>query len=250
MALCRHGLFVEDPHKAWAFHGPMLDKFRRVQPHEGFGQLLDLCRAAGEYFVATSNIDGEFEAAGFGGDRVFAAHGSVHQWQCVDPKCRGAPWPVDPEWTFVPGRLPQCRTCGKVARPNVALFDDDLGQNARSFNSRLVDKQKAAFCAWLQRVEGRRLAIIEIGCGENEYSLRMARKDGRWSCMSGEWKLPPLACPLVRIDPEYGGVGDAADFVHIRAGAQVALTRLAGALRGAGARGSAASLPKGKKGKK
>ena len=37
----------------------------------------------------------------------------------------------------------------------------------------------------------------------------MRRRDDRsWICMSGEWKIPRLVCPLVRIDPGEDGGND------------------------------------------
>ena len=36
----------------------------------------------------------------------------------------------------------------------------------------------------------------------------MRRRDDRsWISMSGEWKIPRLVCPLVRIDPGEDGKG-------------------------------------------
>eukprot|EP00438_Fugacium_kawagutii_P035523 Skav228079 [mRNA] locus=scaffold5285:60141:65243:- [translate_table: standard] len=77
------------------------------------------------------------------------------------------------------------------------------GPPLRTFNSKHIDPQRGRFQRWLQAAGRRTVALLEIGCGCSEHSLRMTRRDGRdgWTCMSGEWKIPRLACPLVRIDP-------------------------------------------------
>eukprot|EP00435_Cladocopium_sp_Y103_P051511 s1089_g16.t1 len=45
--------------------------------------------------------------------------------------------------------------------------------------------------------------------------------------MSGEWKIPRLVCPLVRIDPGEEEPDDADDFVHLQLGAREGLEQLA-----------------------
>merc|ERR1712080_307217 len=93
--------------------------------------------------------------------------------------------------------FPRCKQCGSLARPNVALFDDDLGRNARTFNPEYIKPQKKKFTAWFQHLVARKIVVLELGCGVNEHSLRMTlNTNGAWSCLSGEWKVPPLTCPL------------------------------------------------------
>ena len=78
----------------------------------------------------------------------------------------------------------------------------------RTFNSKYIEPQRARFHRWVQALAGRRVALLEIGCGCSEHSLRMRRRDDRsWISMSGEWKIPRLVCPLVRIDPGEDGKG-------------------------------------------
>lgn len=74
---------------------PLEQSFFLSNHSSGYGKLLELCRRA-DFFVCTSNIDGAFLRAGFPPERLFEAHGSVHMWQCCDPKCNRAhpPWPA------------------------------------------------------------------------------------------------------------------------------------------------------------
>ncbi|CAE8693599.1 unnamed protein product [Polarella glacialis] len=201
--MCRHELFVQDPKAAWAFHGPVLQRFREAVPHEGYSHLRRICQTKGasSHFVCTSNVDGLLEKVGFEPKRLFNAHGSVHFWQCMCAKCnkRHSPWPAG-DWT--PGKLPECKFCKKMARPNVSLFDDNLGKNADSFCGQRVLEQFDFFENWLKQVGRQKLCIIEIGCGVSEHSLRLVPKPGgKWAFMSDEWGLPPVAASLVRINP-------------------------------------------------
>ncbi|CAK9110382.1 NAD-dependent protein deacylase (Regulatory protein SIR2 homolog) [Durusdinium trenchii] len=232
MDLARHQSFREDIEKAWRWHGAMLETFRQTPPHAGYGKLLELCRRA-DFFVCTSNIDGAFLRAGFPPERLFEAHGSVHMWQCCDPKCNRAhpPWPAQATM-----ELPQCRHCEDYARPNVAFFDDDLGSNARTFNPKYIEPQRARFHRWLASLAGRQVCVLEIGCGSSEHSLRMRWTENSWCCMSGEWKIPRLACPLVRLDPgeaEEVEEGHLGNLVHLLLGARDALEQLSVELGGA-----------------
>ena len=75
--------FAENPHLAWAFYGHRLNLYRQTAPHQGFRQLLEIGRAKPRgYFVFTSNVDGQFQRAGFAAERMVECHGSIHHFQC------------------------------------------------------------------------------------------------------------------------------------------------------------------------
>lgn len=230
---CQHRLFLEDPAAAWAFHGAVLQRLRGVEPHEGFGHLRELCSRKAAHFVVTSNVDGQFEKAGFDPSLIFNAHGSVHLWQCTTDACgsRHDPWPAG---DFVPGTVPRCSHCGAVARPNCSLFDDGQEPFEDSFNGRVVLREFGRFEAWLGRLkrQRRKLCLLELGCGVSEHSLRLVAKGkGRWACGSDEWDLQPFSGSAVRVDPGEGGDDEGQrHFAHIRMGARDALRLLAGEL--------------------
>ncbi len=46
---------------AWAFYGDRLNLYREVEPHIGFKLLLDVAKSKKDYFVITSNVDGQFQ---------------------------------------------------------------------------------------------------------------------------------------------------------------------------------------------
>ena len=163
------------PRLAWAFYGHRLALYRRTTPHAGFQQLLEIGRnKPGSYFVFTSNVDGQFQKAGFGGRRIVECHGSIHHLQCVKPCCH-AIWPADgidisiDESAFeARDPLPACPHCGGLARPNVLMFSDWHWISDRT------DEQDNRLDAWLQTIVSRgwELAIVEIGAGEAVATVR------------------------------------------------------------------------------
>src|ERR1700744_1327135 len=58
--------FRDAPLLAWGFYGPRLARYREVEPHGGFAILKRLAaRMPHGAFVYTSNVDGQFQKAGF-----------------------------------------------------------------------------------------------------------------------------------------------------------------------------------------
>ena len=123
--------FMSDPRLAWGFYGHRLNLYRETRPHPGFALLLELAkRMEHGVWVFTSNVDGQFQQAGFPAERICEVHGSIHHLQCT-ADCRGAIWSAE---DFVPdidenacqliGELPTCPHCGSLARPNILMFGD------------------------------------------------------------------------------------------------------------------------------
>ena len=86
--------FVSAPERAWGFYGHRLALYRKTVPHPGF----ELLRRWGERMthglsVFTSNVDGQFQLAGFDPAHIHECHGSIHHLQCLEPCCE-AIWPT------------------------------------------------------------------------------------------------------------------------------------------------------------
>jgi len=160
--------FQRDPALAWAFYGHRLNLYRRTIPHRGFHQLLQLGQGKpGGCFVFTSNVDGQFQKAGFDPQLVEECHGSIHHLQCCTP-CSGAIWDaggveveVDEEAFQACDPLPRCPGCGNLARPNILMFGD------WHWNVERAQRQGAQLRHWLGEVRknGHRIAVIEVGAG-------------------------------------------------------------------------------------
>jgi len=167
--------FDHDPTLAWGFYGHRLNLYRQTTPHRGFTQLLEIGRQRrGGYFVFTSNVDGQFQKAGFAEDHVEECHGSIHHLQCSHA-CTPGIWDardervaVDDDTFRAQEPLPRCKLCGAMARPNVLMFGD------WSWISTRTDSQSGRRSAWLKGILEARLglAIVEIGAGEVVATVR------------------------------------------------------------------------------
>lgn len=166
--------FHQSPKLAWAFYGHRLNLYRETSPHAGFGQLLRIAeRKQGGYFVFTSNVDGQFQVAGFDDSSIVECHGSIHHLQCTAPCC-DAIWDaaeveveVDEASFRARGQLPTCPSCGRLARPNVLMFGD------WSWLSHRTHDQERRMAKWLGGIVGTRLVIVEVGAGTAVPTVRM-----------------------------------------------------------------------------
>ena len=207
--------FRTDPALAWGFFGHRLNLYRATVPHAGF----EILRRWGErlplgYFVFTSNVDGQFQKAGYPDDRVLECHGSIHYLQCTEQCGRGI-WPsdgidVDVDEATIRARstLPSCPDCGAVLRPNILMFGDwewDMGR---------YNAQASEYENWLRRVRGRKVVAIELGAG-------LAIPTVRCECEQ-------RGKALIRINPREADV--AAGGVSLPLAALEALTQIAALL--------------------
>ena len=70
--------FKENPKFAWAFYGHRLNLYRDAVPHNGFKMLLALVKEKNDnYFIFTSNVDGQFHKAGFNPDKFIIFNVSI-----------------------------------------------------------------------------------------------------------------------------------------------------------------------------
>ena len=175
--------FEQVPFTAWGFYGHRLNLYRATAPHAGFG----LLHAWGQRmsqgcFVFTSNVDGQFQKAGFPSARVYECHGSIHRLQCT-ARCNEIIWPtadlhpqVDETTCQWQGELPRCPHCGALLRPNILMFDDWQWNHARS------QKQRMLLDRWLDSAQSP--LVIEIGVGHaiatvRDFSRRMQQRGSR-----------------------------------------------------------------------
>ncbi len=182
--------FYENPAQAWGFYGHRLGLYRHTQPHAGFALLKALADSKPQgAFVMTSNVDEQFQKAGFDAARIFECHGSIHTLQCMGTCC-AATWRahgfkpvVDLASGLLSSPLPRCPHCGGLARPNVLMFDDAdwLSDSASNARRRMT--------GWLATVE--RLVVIELGAGTHIPTIRHA----------SERTALEHRCSLIRINP-------------------------------------------------
>jgi NAD-dependent SIR2 family protein deacetylase len=178
--------FLRSPTLAWGFYGHRLNLYRRTVPHRGFAILQEIAsRLTHGSFVFTSNVDGQFQRAGFAEATVCEVHGSLNHLQCIGA-CGGVITPAD---DFVPevdeaacllrSPLPRCPICNDLLRPNVLMFGDWGWLSGRTA------VQRQHLTRWLQSTS--RPVVIEIGAGTHVPTVRS------FSETLGE--------PLIRINP-------------------------------------------------
>lgn len=161
--------------------------------------------------IFTSNVDGQFQKAGFDESLLVECHGSLHHLQCIN-SCQPRIWSAD---SFLPEvdeencqlrcELPRCPHCNGLARPNVLMFDDAswLAQRTLAQHNRLEQ--------WLGEVE--RLLVIEIGAGTaistaRDFTHRMAFE---------------RSAPVIRINPDDANIYGNPRHVSLPMGALQAL---------------------------
>ena len=166
--------FHDDPNLAWGFYGHRLNKYKDTTPHLGFSILRKWVLHKKSFFVFTSNVDGQFQKAGFQGSQIFECHGSINHLQCVSA-CGQEIWPIpydysisiDENTLLAHEPLPSCPSCGSLARPNILMFSDF------QWNSCRVDEQNQNFRNWIKENENKSLVIVEIGAGLAVPTVRM-----------------------------------------------------------------------------
>ena len=192
--------FHADPSLAWGFYGHRLNLYRDTEPHAGFAML----KAWGErmdhgYGIYTSNVDGQFQRAGFDPQRIVECHSSIHHLQCLTP-CNGDIWSADdfqPEVDNDACRLinpaPSCPHCGALARPNILMFGD------WGWNDRRSAMQEARLNVLLENA--RRPLVVELGAGVAIPSVRHF----------GQRVIQQHGGRMIRINPREPQVADTCD---------------------------------------
>jgi NAD-dependent SIR2 family protein deacetylase len=166
--------FERDPHLAWGFYGHRMNLYRDTIPHEGF-QILKRLTKDKNPFIFTSNVDGQFQKAGFNSLRVEECHGSIHHLQCTQTDCstrNHGIWAADHITVAVDATtfrasdpLPKCPECGALARPNILMFRDSYWVAGRS------EAQEKRCLEWEKNLFGKVVAI-ECGAGTAIPSVR------------------------------------------------------------------------------
>jgi len=172
--------FAEHPKLAWGFYGHRLTLYREAVPHEGFAILRRWSeRMRHGAFVFTSNVDGQFQKAGFPEDRIHECHGSIHALQCLEA-CSNDTWlatefcpVVNAETSMLESAMLRCPRCGALARPNILMFGDYGWVDAP------YEKQRERLDAWISAVSN--LVVVELGAGKalptvRRFSERNARQ--------------------------------------------------------------------------
>ncbi len=176
----------------WAYWSRYIWINRYTQaPKPVYDQLFDLVKDK-DYFVLTTNVDHQFQKAGFDKKRLFYTQGDYGLFQCSEPCCQKT---YDNEEIVrqmveqqrdmrVPTELiPHCPVCGKP-----------MSMNLRADNTFAQDEgwHKAAerYSEFLRRHENTKVLFLELGTGMNTPSIV---KFSFW-CMTNQWSNATYAC--------------------------------------------------------
>lgn len=173
--------FAGDPRFSWGFYGHRTNLYRETVPHKGFHIILGwIDRYQADYFVVTSNVDGQFQKAGYAESHMHEVHGSIHWLQCQTPCCNNI-WAnkeiieIDETSMRACSILPSCPNCGKVSRPNILMFGDWHWLPDRS---RTQEQNLERF---LLRNSDRRIVVIEMGAGSDIPTIRATSEHIGWN---------------------------------------------------------------------
>lgn len=164
------GFFPYDTLEAyWAYWSRHIYFNRYVPaPKPVYDDLLTLVKSK-DYFVITTNVDHQFQKAGFDKKRLFYTQGDYGLWQCSEPCHQGT---YDNEEVVrrmmeeqrdmrIPSELvPHCPICGRPMTMNLRCdnhFVEDEGWQQASLR----------YADFLRRHEGLRTFYLELGVGDN-----------------------------------------------------------------------------------
>ena len=164
--------FDQDPEFGWGFYAHRLALYRQTEPHRGFYFPQQWAERFGSsLFAVTSNVDGQFQKAGFSDEQIFEVHGSIHHLQCTRP-CSHSIWtnqlniPLDLK-KMRARNIPRCPSCDSVSRPNILMFGDP------SWLENRTREQEQRFQQFLDTSEHENIVAIEIGAGLAVPTIRM-----------------------------------------------------------------------------
>ena len=170
-------------------------------PKPVYQELLSLVQDK-DYFVLTTNVDHQFQKAGFDKHRLFYTQGDYGLWQCMEP-CRQKTYDneeavrrmvAEQRDMRIPTELvPRCPVCGKP-----------MTMNLRSDNTFVEDEgwhlAAERYDDFLRRHDGLKVLYLELGVGANTpviikypfWKMTYANQNATYACINfGEAFAPP-----------------------------------------------------------
>ena len=172
---CFHDMYsggffpFETPEEMWAFWSRFIWCNRYTDVDNGTYKMLFEIVKNKDYFVITTNVDHQFQKAGFDKSRLFYTQGDYGLFQCSEP-CHKATYDngeiVKDMIEFqdnmkIPSELiPKCPRCGKPMTMNLRSDDkfvEDEGWHAAA----------GRYGEFLRKINGRKVLFLELGVGYN-----------------------------------------------------------------------------------
>ena len=208
----------ESPEEKWAWWSRhiLVNRYIRA-PKPVYDQLLELVRGR-EYFVLTTNVDHQFQLAGFDKARLFYTQGDYGLWQCSKPCHQGTydnedavrRMAAEQRDMKIPTELiPRCPRCGRPMTMNLRCDDtfvEDAGWH----------RAAARYEDFLGRHRRGRVLYLELGVGTNTpviikfpfWKYTFENPDAAYACVNlGEAAAPSeIAGRSICVDADIGGV--------------------------------------------
>ncbi len=165
----------------------------RYEPGVGkpYADLLELVKDK-DYFVLTTNVDHQFQLAGFDKNRLFYTQGDYGLWQCSKP-CHSKTYDNEEavrrmvaeqqDMKITPALIPRCPVCGAPMTMNLRCDDtfvEDEGWH----------KAAERYSLFLRRHQNMKTLFLELGTGMNTPGII---KFSFWR-MVHEWPDATYAC--------------------------------------------------------
>lgn len=156
-----------EEHWAWWSRHIMINRYEKA-PKPVYEKLFELVKDK-DYFLLTTNVDHQFQLAGFDKKRLFYTQGDYGLWQCSEPCCQKTydneeivhRMVAEQKDMRIPTELvPYCPICGKPMTMNLRCdntFVQDKGWYAAA--QRYED--------FMRRHRGMKSLFLELGVGGN-----------------------------------------------------------------------------------
>ncbi len=154
----------------WAYWSRYVyvNRYLQTTPNEVYAKLFKLVRDK-DYFVLTTNVDHQFQIAGFDKQRLFYTQGDYGLFQCSVP-CHNKTYDNkdlivkmynEQKDMKIPTELiPKCPVCGKPMEMNLRA-DDKFVQDEG------WQKHARAYQNFIDKTRNKKVVLIEIGVGYN-----------------------------------------------------------------------------------
>ncbi len=191
----------ETPEEHWAYWSRYIFINRYTDVDNGVYRGLRELMEGKDYFVLTTNVDHQFQKAGFDKHRLFYTQGDYGLFQCSEPCCQQTfdneevvrkMYAEQADMRIPTELIPRCPNCGKPMTMNLRA-DDTFVQDEGWYRA------SERYSDFLRRHEGLHVLFLELGVGLNTPAIikypfwRMTAQDPKavYACVNyGEVYCP------------------------------------------------------------
>ncbi len=120
--LANFDAFIRNPQLVWEWYNYRRQLIERVAPNQGHIALATIEHLVEDFTLVTQNVDNLHRRAG--SKHILELHGNIMQSYCIDCGTKDAP----PDFSSG-DKIPHCKSCGGLVRPDVVWFGETLPQD-------------------------------------------------------------------------------------------------------------------------